>query len=149
MTLKKKTIQFPLSFNLYFQQKRAPKLPICHLPTKRSVWGFDVTNSTNGFSSFQSYHEVVMYLFSSLAKSCTLANISCFPRRLVFSVTLFVFQDVLKTYLRCVFLKRLQDVLQGVFKTFSRRLQDVFKTSSRRVCKTSCNYVFKTSSRRL
>ena len=44
------------------------------------------------------------------------ANISCFPRRLedVFSVTLFVFQDV-------------------------------FKTSSRRVCKTSCNYVFKTS----
>ena len=40
----------------------------------------------------------------------------------VFSVTLFVFQDVFKTYLRYVFLKRLQDV----FKTFSRRLQDVF-----------------------
>ena len=42
------------------------------------------------------------------------------------------------------------------FKTSSRRFenvfsvtlfvfQDVFKTSSRRVCKTSCNYVFKTS----
>ena len=47
-----------------------------------------------------------------------------------------------------VFLKHLQDVFQDVFKTFSRRLQDVFKTSSRRACKTSCNYFFKTSSRR-
>ena len=36
--LRKKTIQFPLSFNLYFLQKRAPKLSICHLPTKCSVW---------------------------------------------------------------------------------------------------------------
>ena len=52
----------------------------------------------------------------------------------VFSVTLFVFQDLFKTYLQYVFLKR---------------LQGVFKTSSRRVCKTSCNYIFKTSSRRL
>ena len=43
-------------------------------------------------------------------------------------------QDVFKTYLRYVFLKLLQDV----FKTPS-------KTSSRRVCKKSCNYVFKTS----
>ena len=49
------------------------------------------------------------------------------PRRL---------QDVFKTYLQYVFLKRLQDV----FKTSS-------KTSSRRACKTSCCYVFKTSSR--
>ena len=40
----------------------------------------------------------------------------------VFSVILFVFQDVFKTYLQYVFLKRLQDV----FKTC---LQDVFKTS--------------------
>ena len=71
-SLKKKTIQFPLSFNLYFQLKRAPKLSICHLPTKRSVWVFDVTNRTNGFSNFQSYYQVVMYLFNSLAKSCTL-----------------------------------------------------------------------------
>ena len=39
----------------------------------------------------------------------------------VFSVTLFVFQDVFKTYLQYVFLKCLQDVLQDVF-------QDVFKT---------------------
>ena len=43
----------------------------------------------------------------------------------VFSVTLFVFQDVFKTYLQYVFLKH------------------------KRICKTSCNYVFKTSSRRL
>ena len=71
-SLKRKTIQFSLWFNLYFQQKRAPRLSICHLPTKRSVWVFDVTNRTNGFSNFQSYHEVVMYLFNSLAKSCTL-----------------------------------------------------------------------------
>ena len=39
---------------------------------KRSVWVFDVTNRKNGFSNFQSYHWVVMYLFNSLAKSCTL-----------------------------------------------------------------------------
>ena len=45
-------------------------------------------------------------------------------------LTFLVFQDVFKTYLQYVFLKR---------------LQDVFKTYSRRVCKTSCNYVFKTS----
>ena len=48
----------------------------------------------------------------------------------VFSVTLFVFQDVFKTYLRYVFLKRLQDVfkmcLQDVLQLC---LQDVFKTS--------------------
>ena len=43
-----------------------------------------------------------------------------------------------KTYLRYVFLKCLQDVS----KTSSRRLP-------RRVCKTLCNFVFKTSSRRL
>ena len=58
-----------------------------------------------------------------LELNCIPVNISCFPRRLqdVFSVTLFVFQDLLKTS--------------------SRRLP-------RRVCKTSCNYAFKTSSRR-
>ena len=39
---------------------------------KRSVWVFDVTNRKNGFSNFQSYHWVVMYLFNSLAKSCKL-----------------------------------------------------------------------------
>ena len=71
-SLKKKTIQFPLSLNLYFQQKRVAKLSICHLPTKRSVWVFDVTNRTNDFYNFQSYHQAVMYLFNSLAKRCTL-----------------------------------------------------------------------------
>ena len=68
-SLKKKTIQYSLSFNLYFQQKRAPKLSICHLPTKLSVWVFDVINRANGFSNFQSYHGVVMYLFNSLTKT--------------------------------------------------------------------------------
>ena len=54
--------------------------------------------------------------------------------------TFLVFQDVFKTSWR-----RLQ---RDTFH-LPRRLQDVFKssskTSSRRVCKTSCNYVFKTS----
>ena len=50
--------------------------------------------------------------------------------------TFLVFQDVLKTSWR-----RLQ---RNTFR-LPRRLQDVFKTSSRRICKTSCNYVFKTS----
>ena len=72
----------------------------------------------------------------------------------VFSATLFVFQDLLKTYSR-----RIQDVFairlpktssRRLPKTSSRRLQDVFARrltimSSRRVCKTSCNHVFKTS----
>ena len=49
--------------------------------------------------------------------------------------------------------RRLQDVFVICLpKMSSRRLQDVFKTSSktssRRVCKTSCNYVFKTSWKR-
>ena len=74
-SLKKKSIQFLLSFNFYFQQKRAPKLSICHLSTKRSVWVFDVTNMTNGFSYFESYHEVVMYLFDSLANERYFENI--------------------------------------------------------------------------
>ena len=59
----------------------------------------------------------------------------------VFSVTLFAFQDLSKTSWR-----RLP-------KTSSRRLaiplQDVLKTSSGRVCKTPCNYVLKTTWRRL
>ena len=62
----------------------------------------------------------------------------------VFSVTLFVFQDVFKTYLQYVFLKRLQDIFkmssrrfQDVFTTFSKRLQDVFKTCLQDVFKTS------------
>ena len=41
--------------------------------------------------------------------------------------------------------RRLEDVFSVTLFVF----QDVFKTSSRRVCKTSCNYVFKASSRRL
>ena len=71
-SLKKRTIQIKLSFNLYFQQKGVSKLSIYHLPTKRSVWVFDATNRANGFSNFQNYHEVVTYIFNSLAESCTL-----------------------------------------------------------------------------
>ena len=57
------------------------------------------------------------------------ANISCFPRRLQRNTFRLPrrLQDVFKTYLRYVFLKHLQDVLQDVFKTFSRRLQDVLE----------------------
>ena len=64
------------------------------------------------------------------------ANISCFPRRLQLNTFCLPrpLENVLKTYLQYVFLKYLQDVLQDVFKTFSRC-----------VCKTSCNYVLKTS----
>ena len=69
-------------------------------------------------------------------------------------------KDVLKTSFVFVFRRRLdQDQhnvlfirLQGVFKTFSRRLQDVFKTSCKNVFKTSSRRlqdVFKTSSRHL
>ena len=74
----------------------------------------------------------------------------------VFSVKIFVFQDLLKASSR-----RLQDVfairlsktsskrLQDVFKTFSRRLQDVFKMCLQDVLQLCLQDVFKTSSRRL
>ena len=92
-------------------------------------------------------------LFSSLfAKICQLlskqflfSKTSSRSLQDVFSVTLFVFQDLFKTSSR-----RLQDVFKTYLQyVFLKRLQGVFKTSSRRVCKTSCNYIFKTSSRRL
>ena len=67
----------------------------------------------------------------------------------VFSVTLFVFQDVIKTYLQDVFLKRLQDV----FKTFCKTcLQDVLQLYLQDVLEDKKCYtedVFKTSSVRL
>ena len=59
------------------------------------------------------------------------ANISCFQD--VFSVKLFVFQDVLKTSWRCpqdIFAIRLPKTSS---RRLARRLQDVFKTSSRRL----------------
>ena len=58
------------------------------------------------------------------------------PRRL---------QDVFKTYLQYVFLKRFQDVL----KTSSRCFQDVFKTCLLDVLQLCLQDVFKTSLRRL
>ena len=58
-----------------------------------------------------------------------------------------------KAYLQYVFLKCLEDVLQDVFKTFSRRLQDVFqdvfKTCLQDVLQLCLQDVFKTPSRRL
>ena len=36
-SLKNQTIQFSFSFNITFQQKRAPNLSICHLLMKSSV----------------------------------------------------------------------------------------------------------------
>ena len=40
-------------------------------------------------------------------------------------------------------------VFQGAFNITHFVFQDLLKTSLRRVCKTSCNYIFKTSSRHL
>ena len=55
--------------------------------------------------------------------------------------TFLVFQDVFKTCWR-----RVEDVFKAYLQyVFVKRLQNVFKTSY----KTSCNYVLKTSSRRL
>ena len=52
----------------------------------------------------------------------------------VFNVTLFVFQDVLKTYL--------QDGFQDVFKTSLRRLQDVFARRLAIMSSRRLQYVF-------
>ena len=72
-SLKKKTIQFPLSFNLYFQQKEPQS---CQFATYKRNALFGLLTSQTGQMAFpmvfQRYHEVVMYLFSSLAKGCTL-----------------------------------------------------------------------------
>ena len=59
-------------------------------------------------------------------------------------------QDVFKTFSRH-FQDFLQNCLQDIFKTSSRRLQDIFKTSLRRLQNVlrSLQDVFKTSSRRL
>ena len=73
-------------------------------------------------------------IYQLLSKQFLFSKTSSRSLQDVFSVTLFVFQDLFQTYLQYVFRKR---------------LQGVFKTSSRRACKTSCNYIFKTSSRRL
>ena len=51
-SLEDQIIQISLSLDLYFQQKTALKLSICHLLTKRSVWIFDVTNRRNDFYDF-------------------------------------------------------------------------------------------------
>ena len=55
-----------------FPTKKSPRVVNLPLTDKTLCLVFNVTNRTNGFSSFQSYDEVVMYLLNSLAKSCTL-----------------------------------------------------------------------------
>ena len=58
----------------------------------------------------------------------------------------------LNSILKCkhfLFSKTSRRRLQDVFSVTHFVFQDLFKTSSRRVCKTSCSYVFKKSSRRL
>ena len=69
---KRKLSNFRFRSIFIFNKKRVPKLSFRHLPKKRSVRVFDVTNRTNGFYSFQSHYQVLTYLFNSLAKSCTL-----------------------------------------------------------------------------
>ena len=88
-------------------------------------------------------------LFSSLfAKICQLlskqflfSKTSSRSLQDVFSVTLFVFQDLFKTSSR-----RLQDVFAiRLPKTSSRRLQDIFKTCLQDVLQLYLQDVFKTS----
>ena len=72
------------------------------------------------------------------------ANISCFPRRLQRNTFRLPrrLEDVFKTYLQYVFLKRLQDV----FKSLRRRLQDVLSWKTKKCCPED---FLKSSSRRL
>ena len=73
----------------------------------------------------------------------------------VFSVTFFVFQDVLKTSWRILKTswktswRRLEDILKTSWKTKNCYSEDVLKTSSRHVFKTSWRHVFKAFSRSL
>ena len=86
---------------------------------------------------------MVNYVSPNLKKNTNPANISCFPRRLqdVFSISLFVFQDLLKTTPR-----RLQDIFAiRVPKTSSRRLQDVFKTCLQEVVQLCLQDVLESS----
>ena len=68
-SLKEKTIQFPYSFDLYFSQKKIPKVVNFTLTYKTLCLSF--WNHKQG-KWRQSYLQVVMYLFNSLAKSCGL-----------------------------------------------------------------------------
>ena len=94
----------------------------------------------------------VLYLLCD----CIISYINVFP------ANIFDLQDCLKTFSRLilktsrrllhdVLLRRVQDVLEDVFDTSSRRLEDmcVFKIFSRHVLKTPLRHVFKTFSRRL
>ena len=47
-----------------FSTKKSPKVVNLPLTDEALCLSFDVTNRTNGISNFQSYHELVMYLFN-------------------------------------------------------------------------------------
>ena len=67
-SLKKKAIQFLLSFNLYFKKEgsKVVNLPLTNETLYLSFWH---DKQDKWLFQFKSYHEVVMYLFNSLAKS--------------------------------------------------------------------------------
>ena len=50
-----------------FSTEKSAKVVNLPITDKSSVLVFDVTNKTNGFPNFESCHEVVIYLFNSLA----------------------------------------------------------------------------------
>ena len=70
-SLKKKIIQFPLSFILYLQKKEPQS---CQFATYRRNALFEFLTSQTGQMAFLIFKVIIrfMYLFSSLAKSCTL-----------------------------------------------------------------------------
>ena len=53
---KKKSYSISTFVQSSFSTKKSPKVVNLPLPTKSSVWVFDVTNRTNGFYYFQSYY---------------------------------------------------------------------------------------------
>ena len=71
-SLKKKNSPISAFVQSLFSTKRSPNVVNLPLTEVTPFWVFDVRNRANGFSNFQNYHNVVMYLFKSLAKSCTL-----------------------------------------------------------------------------
>ena len=91
------------------------------------VWIYCTERFIN-MKKFEKWHPSKHFLFSKTSS-----------RRLedVFSVTLFVFQDVFKTCLQDVLQLCLQDVFKTSWKTKKCYTEDVFKTSSRRL-----QYVF-------
>ena len=62
-------ICYRLPENAFFQCKLRCQSNQSYFLLKKK---FDVTNGRNGFSNIQNCHQVIMYLFNTLAESCTL-----------------------------------------------------------------------------